>query len=79
MRITYGKEYKKEILDKAGLTIGKDGYLFDKKTNRPAKDINGELIKFSQFAGFKKGSIQYIKSDVASLIKLSKAMRYKSE
>jgi hypothetical protein len=75
MRITYDKEYKDVVLDNAGLKAGKDGYIIDKKTNRPVKDINGEFIKYDQFSGYMKGSLDIIRSDLPSLIKLSRKLR----
>lgn len=74
MRITYDKEFKDQVLKLAGLRVGKDNYLFDSKSNLPIKDINGELVKYDQFGGIKKGSVDYIKSDLPSLIKLNRSL-----
>ena len=75
MKLSYDKGYKDTVIDKAGLVVGKDNYLLDKETHRPVKDINGEFIKYNQFSGFRKGSVDFVKSDLPSLIKLSKKLR----
>lgn len=75
MRISYNKEYKDRIIAVAGLRVGDDYYLIDKKTNKPIRDINGELVKYDQFGGFRKGSVEVIKSDLTSLIAYSRTKR----
>ena len=75
MKISYDKQFKDQIITKAGFKVGKDGYLLDAKTNKPVKDINGDFITRTQFSGFSKGSINLVKADLPSLIKLSKKLR----
>jgi nucleoside-specific outer membrane channel protein Tsx len=75
MRITYDESFKNRIIDNVGLRKGSNGYLFDKKTSKPIRDINGDFVKYDQFGGFHKGSVQYVKSDLTSLIALSKSIR----
>lgn len=75
MRITYDKEFKDQVLERIGLKRGQGDLLIDKDTSRPIKDINGDYVKYEQFAGIKKGSVHYVRSDLPSLIKLSKSLR----
>jgi hypothetical protein len=75
MKISYDSNYKDRIITQAGLTTGADSYLVDKKSKLPVKDINGDLMKHGQFSGLRKGSVDFIKSDLASLIKLSKKLK----
>lgn len=70
--ITFNKSVKDFILDAFGKTTDSEGYIVEK--DNPTQRVftpNGEDIKKDEFAGVKKGSEKYIKSDLISLIRLS--------
>lgn len=75
MKIIYDSEFKDKVIEIAGLKVGKNKYLIEKKTNKPIKTINGEFVKYDNFGGFRKGSVEVIKSDLTSLIAYSKRKR----
>ena len=69
--ITFDAASKQEILSFFGKTIDSDGYLIE--TDNPAQRVitpDGDDITLEEFAGIRKGSEIYIKSDLPSLIEL---------
>jgi len=69
--ITFDAASKKEILSYFGKKIDDDGYLIE--ADNPAQRVitpDGENITLEKFAGIRKGSEIYIKSDLPSLIEL---------
>ncbi|MDD5143426.1 hypothetical protein [Methanoregula sp.] len=69
--ITFDAASKQEILSFFGKTIDSDGYLIE--ADNPAQRVitpDGEDITLEEFAGIRKGSEIYIKSDLPSLIEL---------
>jgi hypothetical protein len=69
--ITFTKSASDFILDVFGKTTNEEGYLVE-KSNPEQKVLNpyGEEIHIDQFAGIKKGSEVFIKSDLISLMRL---------
>ena len=70
--ITFDKTAKKFILDTFDKIIDGENYVVEK--NNPKQRVltqDGQEVEFEKFAGIKKGSEIYIKSDILSLIKLS--------
>jgi hypothetical protein len=69
--ITFDEASKREILSFFGKTIDDEGYIVE--VENPTQRVitpYGEEIKETEFAGIKKGSEEYIKSDLPSLIEL---------
>lgn len=74
--ITFDKSARDFILETFNKTIGNEGYIVEKDNpNQRVLTSDGEEIKMEEFAGIKKGSEKYIKSDIVSLIKLSDELR----
>ena len=70
--ITFDSDVKKEILSIFGKSVDKDGFLVDNDDpTRRVLSAEGEPVKLREFAGIKKGSLIFVKSDIISLIKLS--------
>lgn len=69
--ITFDKSSKAFILDVFDKVVGAEGLIVE-KANREQRVLNleGEEIKISEFAGVRKGSEVFIKSDIDSLIRL---------
>ncbi len=70
--ITFEESAKKEILSFFEKSIDEKGYIVE--TQDPTQRVitlGGEEIKLDEFAGIRKGSEIFIKSDLYSLIKLS--------
>lgn len=70
--ITFDKSAKDKILGIFGLTIDGDGYVVE-KSNPKQKVLSpdGEEVLAERFAGIKKGSLLFFKSDLVSLIELA--------
>ena len=70
--ITFDASVKKDILSFFGKTVDENGFLVE-KDDFQQKVITqyGEEIKFDDFAGIRKGSEIFIKSDLPSLINLT--------
>jgi hypothetical protein len=69
--ITFDAASKQEILSYFGKTIDTDGYIIE--AENPTQRVitpDGEDITLEEFAGIRKGSEIYIKSDLPSLIEL---------
>ena len=77
MKIIYDAATKDLAIKSLGLKKGAEGYLVNASTNEQIVDDDQEPIKYKQFAGIKKGSIHYYKSDLLSIIALSKHIQVK--
>lgn len=56
------------ILRSIGKEIDEEGYVTDSETKERVLLLNGEELLFKDFAGVKKGSEIFIKSDIISLV-----------
>lgn len=68
--ITFSNEAKKNILSFFDKTIDEEGYIIEKDSKQRILSSDGEPLEFDNFAGIKKGSLVFIKSDINSLIEL---------
>ena len=72
--ITFDSDSKEEILSFFGKTVDSDGYIVDSRDRShriTARD--GKYIKLTEFAGIRRGKLgglEYIRSDLGSLIEL---------
>lgn len=73
MIFTYEARHKKAIMDSFGLEA-KEGVVVDKNTGNPVKDNLNSNLTPKNFGGVRKGSLEFINSDVASLLKLRKKL-----
>jgi hypothetical protein len=74
--ITFDASTKEEMLSCFGKTVDKEGYIIEK--DFPEQRVitpEGDLISIEEFAGIRKGSEIYLKSDLPSLIKLLDVIR----
>lgn len=70
--ITFDASVKKDILSFFGKTVDENGFLVEKDDfQQKVITQDGEEIKFDDFAGIRKGSEIFIKSDLPSLINLT--------
>jgi hypothetical protein len=67
--ITFDESAKKELLSALGKTVDKEGFITERKTSQRVLTRDGEEIKASEFAAYKKGSEIFVKKDLISLIK----------
>lgn len=69
--VTFDKSTRGFILDTFDKAVDSDGYIVEKRNpNQSVLTIDGQEIKADQFAGVRKGSEIYIKSDLISLMQL---------
>jgi hypothetical protein len=69
--ITFEKEAKLEILAAFNKTVDANGYIVEKENPlQKVLTIDGEELKLEDFAGIRKGSEIFIKSDLVSIINL---------
>jgi len=69
--ITFEKEAKIEILEAFNKTVDENGYIVEKENHsQRVLTIDGEELKLEDFAGIRKGSEIFIKSDLLSIIDL---------
>lgn len=74
--ITFHKSVKTFILNTFDKKINKDGVIVEKKN--PQQKVlapDGQEVTIEQFAGIKRGSEVFIKSDLLSLLKLCDAIK----
>lgn len=75
--IIFDKESRHKILSIMGKRIDSKGFIVEKSDmtqNVVTKD--GEKIKFSEFAGVRKGSEIFIQNDINSILELSDLIWY---
>ena len=73
--ITFEEEAKAEVLNLFNKAVDEEGYIVEK--DNPAQRIpgsDGEALEVEHFAGIKKGSLVFIKSDLISLIELADSL-----
>lgn len=78
--LTFEKTARKFILESFNKTTDEEGYIVEK--SNPKQRVlspDGDVIKESEFAGVKKGSEVFIKSDLLSIIKLSDQLQSADE
>lgn len=74
--ITFDAALKEFVLDAFNKATDGHGYLVEKSDySQKVLTQDGEEINIKQFAGIKKGSEIYIKSDLVSLMRLCDAMQ----
>lgn len=74
--ITFEASAKEEILSFFDKTIDDDGFIVEKEdTTQRVITPDGEEITLEEFAGLRKGSEIFIKSDLPSLINLIDKLR----
>ena len=75
MRITFDSSARDFILDAFGKKL-RDGFIVEK--TRPDQKVltpRGEEIPVKEFAGVRKGSVIFVKSDIVSLVEAAEAMK----
>lgn len=78
--VTFDKTARKFILESFNKTTDEEGYVVEK--SNPKQRVlspDGEEIKETEFAGVKKGSEVFIKSDLLSIIELSDKLQATDE
>lgn len=76
MIFSYNSDRKPDVLKAFGFEA-KDGVVVERNTGDPVNDNLGQPLSTKRFGGVRKGSIEIINKDVASLIKLRKKIRGK--
>jgi len=74
IRITFDASARDFVLDAFGKT-SRDGFVVEKAC--PGERVltpRGEEIPLKEFAGIRRGSVIFVKSDIVSLIEAAKAM-----
>lgn len=74
--ITFDKSAKPFILKAFNKKVNKDGIIVE--ASNPSQKVlapDGQEVSIEQFAGIKKGSEVYIKSDLISLLKLCDSIK----
>lgn len=73
--VTFSKNSREDILDLYGKTLDEEGFIVEKEDkSQKVLTPKGEEIHVDNWAGIKKGSEAFIKSDIISLIELAKKL-----
>lgn len=75
MRITFDESARGFILDAFGKTV-RDGFVVEK--NKPTEKVitpRGEEVAVKDFAGVRKGSVIFVKSDIVSLVEAAESLK----
>jgi len=76
MNLTFDNASKKFILDIFDKTVDSESFIVEKHApSQRVLTLKGDEIKLRQFAGIRKGSEVFIKSDIDSLIEASDHLR----
>lgn len=71
-KITFDESAGEFVLSSFDKTVDRDGFIVEKDNpDQKVLTSEGEPLKIGQFAGIKKGSEVYIKSDLISLLRLA--------
>ncbi len=70
--VTFDKAVKKQMLELLDKKADGDGFIIEKETGQRVLTPTGEEVSLENFAGMKKGSEIFIKSDIAALIDFAK-------
>lgn len=71
--LTFDRSMKKEVLGFFNKQVNKEGIIVEKSNPLQAvMSTDGQEVKVDEFGGIKKGSEVFIKSDLISLMRLSK-------
>ena len=74
--IRFESSARKDILDIFNKTIDPEGFIVEKDNpEQRVLSIDGDEVQFNRFAGLKRGSEIFIKSDIISLIELSDRLK----
>ena len=73
IRITFDDTTRDFVLDAFGKKV-RDGFVVDSKSEQRVLTPRGEEIPAKEFAGVRKGSTVFLKSDIVSLIEAAEAM-----
>ncbi|MDD2680265.1 MAG: hypothetical protein PHO03_05670 [Candidatus Omnitrophica bacterium] len=75
--ITFSESAKAEILDSFNMAVNLEtGYIVEKNNSQKiVLSPEGDPLEFRNFAGIKKGSLVFVKSDITSLINLSDTLK----
>ena len=74
--ITFDKSAKREILNQFDIAVDPGtNCLIEKDSGKTAVSPEGDSIELSRFAGMKKGSLIFVKSDINSIIKLYDSLK----
>ena len=74
--ITFSKSARKNVLKLFGKTIDNEGYIVEESDKcQRVLTTEGEPVLFRDFAGIRKGSEVFIKSDLPSLISMADHIR----
>lgn len=79
-RLVFDESARDFVLQAFGKTVDDSGYIVEAgNTSKRVQTIDGQEIKKEQFAGVRKGSEIYIKSDITSLIDMCDDIRSKKQ
>jgi hypothetical protein len=75
LKITFDESTRGFVLDAFGKSI-RDGFIVEKsKPNEKVITPRGEDIPVKEFAGVRKGSVIFVKSDIVSLVEAAESMK----
>ncbi|MBI2314481.1 hypothetical protein HYU93_00250 [Candidatus Daviesbacteria bacterium] len=78
--VTFDKSARKFILESFNKTIDGEGYIVEgSNIKQRVLSSDGDVIRENEFAGVKKGSEVFIKSDLLSIIELSDQLQDSDE
>jgi hypothetical protein len=70
--ITFDKSAKMAVLDLLGKTVDDEGFIVEKSNKKQrVMTPGGEAVALNEFAGVRRGSQVFIKSNIPSLIALT--------
>jgi hypothetical protein len=75
MKITFDESARAFILDAFGKTV-RDGFIVEK--SKPTEKVitpRGENVPVKDFAGVRKGSVIFFKSDIVSLVEAAESLK----
>ncbi|MFH1751648.1 MAG: hypothetical protein ABH821_01790 [archaeon] len=69
--VVFDKKSKKQVIEAFNKETDSEGFIVERGSSERVLTSNGEEVKFSDFAGLKKGSEIFIKSQITSLLEFA--------
>lgn len=71
VKLTFDTSAKRDVLSFFNKEINEDGLIVEASNEEPVVGIDGSEVHEKEFAGIKKGSEIFLKTDLISMLKLA--------
>ena len=73
--ITFQPEARNYVLNLLGKAVDEEGYVIEKDSRERVVTPDGDEVQVSEFAGVHKGSMVFVKKDLASVLQMADRLK----